>query len=252
MYSIDKQRFGRFLATLRKEQGMTQKELAEKLYVSDKAISKWETGVSMPDVALLTPLAELLNVTVTELLSGQRLPEKALDTQQVEELMQQAITLGQTPSVPRRKRLVQYLLSLLLGAAQLLLLPLLGVPRQQLPAEHVLTIMGLGAIFGLYFFLFAPQRLPAYFDENKISSFSNGPVRLNLSGLVYFNNRNFPHILRVCRLWCAVATGASPLLYLLLSTALSALWSQYATQIWLVLVLGGLFLPIVIVGRKYE
>lgn len=51
MFEIDKKAFGSFIAELRKEKGMTQKELAEKLFVSDKAVSKWETGGSIPDVA---------------------------------------------------------------------------------------------------------------------------------------------------------------------------------------------------------
>lgn len=52
MYKLDKENFGAFVAALRKEKGYTQKELAEKLYVSDKAVSKW-AGISVPDVALL-------------------------------------------------------------------------------------------------------------------------------------------------------------------------------------------------------
>ena len=48
MFEIDKKEFGCFLAELRKEKGFTQKELAEKLFVSDKAVSKWETGGSIP------------------------------------------------------------------------------------------------------------------------------------------------------------------------------------------------------------
>lgn len=66
MFEIDKQRFGKFVAELRKEKGVTQKELAKELFISDKAISKWETGVSIPDTALLVPLANLLGVSVTE------------------------------------------------------------------------------------------------------------------------------------------------------------------------------------------
>lgn len=46
MFTIDKQKFGAFVAQLRKERGLTQREVAERLYISDKAVSKWETGVS--------------------------------------------------------------------------------------------------------------------------------------------------------------------------------------------------------------
>ena len=65
--ALDKEKVGAFLAQLRKEKGYTQKELAEKLWVSDKAVSKWERALSMPDIALLTPLARCLGVSVTEL-----------------------------------------------------------------------------------------------------------------------------------------------------------------------------------------
>ena len=65
MYELDKARFGSFVAQLRKEKGLTQKALAQQLFISDKAVSKWETGVSVPDTALLIPLAEALGVTVT-------------------------------------------------------------------------------------------------------------------------------------------------------------------------------------------
>ena len=60
MYELDKKKFGSFVARLRREQGLTQKELAQDLYISDKAVSKWETGVSIPDTALLVPLAQKL------------------------------------------------------------------------------------------------------------------------------------------------------------------------------------------------
>ncbi len=71
MYEIDKKKFGAFIAEHRKEKGYTQKELSERLFISDKAVSKWETGVSIPDAALWIPLADLLDVTGTELLMCQ-------------------------------------------------------------------------------------------------------------------------------------------------------------------------------------
>ena len=63
-------KIGPFIRQLRKERHMTQKELASRLNVTDKAVSKWELGTSLPDVALLLPLAEALGVSVTELLGG--------------------------------------------------------------------------------------------------------------------------------------------------------------------------------------
>ncbi|MCM1219907.1 MAG: helix-turn-helix domain-containing protein, partial [Lachnospiraceae bacterium] len=61
---------------MRKEQSLTQRELAEKLNISDKTVSKWETGNGLPEVGLMLPLCDLLNISVNELLSGERLNEK--------------------------------------------------------------------------------------------------------------------------------------------------------------------------------
>ena len=70
-YPMDNKKFGEFIAQLRKEKHLTQKELAERLFISDKAVSKWERGLSMPNVSMLIPIAEALGVTVTELLRGE-------------------------------------------------------------------------------------------------------------------------------------------------------------------------------------
>ncbi len=64
--------FGNFLYELRKEKGMTQTELAGKLGVTNKAVSKWETGEAMPETGLLMPLSEIFGVSIDELLSGKR------------------------------------------------------------------------------------------------------------------------------------------------------------------------------------
>ena len=69
---------GKFISELRKEKGLTQKELAEKLKVTDKAVSKWETGRSAPDIALLTALSEILGVTVIEILQGEKIETEKL------------------------------------------------------------------------------------------------------------------------------------------------------------------------------
>lgn len=72
MFNIDKKKFGAFVAVLRKEKGITQKELSEQLCISDKAVSKWETGKGLPEVSLMLPLCASLGITVNDLLSGER------------------------------------------------------------------------------------------------------------------------------------------------------------------------------------
>ncbi len=64
--------FGNFLYALRKEKGMTQADLAQALGVTNKAVSKWETGEAMPETGLLLPLSRIFGVTVDELLAGKR------------------------------------------------------------------------------------------------------------------------------------------------------------------------------------
>ncbi|MCI8326702.1 MAG: helix-turn-helix domain-containing protein [Lachnospiraceae bacterium] len=67
---------GKFIAKERKRKGYTQKQLSEKLEISDKTISKWERGNGFPEVSLLLPLCNELDITVNELLSGERVSEK--------------------------------------------------------------------------------------------------------------------------------------------------------------------------------
>lgn len=68
---MDHQKIGCFIAALRREKGWTQRELATRLGVTDKAVSRWETGKGLPDISLLRPLSEALGVSVNELLSGE-------------------------------------------------------------------------------------------------------------------------------------------------------------------------------------
>lgn len=66
------EKMGQFISELRKSKNMTQKDLADKLHITDKAVSKWERGLSCPDISLLTSIAGVLGVTVGELLNGER------------------------------------------------------------------------------------------------------------------------------------------------------------------------------------
>lgn len=93
MENIDKKQFGSFIAEVRKEKGMTQQDLARKLNISAKAVSKWETGVSLPDINLLMPIAEVLEVSTAELLQGKHLPTQ-IEPVEIEKIVQKTITIS--------------------------------------------------------------------------------------------------------------------------------------------------------------
>ena len=84
---MDQIKIGKFIASCRKEQGMTQASLAEKLGISDRAVSKWETGKSMPDSGIMLELCALLKINVNELLSGERIMAEAYDKRAEENLL---------------------------------------------------------------------------------------------------------------------------------------------------------------------
>ena len=71
---MDQAKIGGFIAQRRKELGLTQAELAEKLAVTDKAVSKWETGRGLPDPGLFEPLCDALGVSLAELFAGEKVP----------------------------------------------------------------------------------------------------------------------------------------------------------------------------------
>ena len=84
---MKKQTPGRMVAALRKEKGMTQLELAEQMGVTDKAVSKWERDLSFPDVSSLPKLAEILGVTVEELIQAKGEGKPVPAPQKVEQML---------------------------------------------------------------------------------------------------------------------------------------------------------------------
>ena len=67
---MDQEKVGRIIKTLRKDKGMTQRELSEMLNVTDRAVSKWERGLGCPDVSLLTSLSEIFSVDIESIIEG--------------------------------------------------------------------------------------------------------------------------------------------------------------------------------------
>ena len=126
---MKQQTFGATVAALRKERGMTQLELAEQMGVTDKAVSKWERDLSLPDTASLPKLAETLGVTVDELMLGKPAGPAA----------------DASPAPSEAARLVPLILqgvALAMGVAVTALSAL-----HQLDAEAALPMLGLGLAF---------------------------------------------------------------------------------------------------------
>lgn len=83
---MDMSKMGVFLQELRKEQGLTQEQLGEKLHISGKTISRWETGTYMPPLEMLLALSELYGVSMNELVAGERLTPEELPVKAEENL----------------------------------------------------------------------------------------------------------------------------------------------------------------------
>ena len=88
---MKKQTFGRMISSLRKEKGMTQLELAEKMGVTDKAVSKWERDLSFPDINSIPKLAEVFEVSIDELMQVKSETKDNITKNKVEEIVDTAL-----------------------------------------------------------------------------------------------------------------------------------------------------------------
>lgn len=109
---MDSEKTGRLIANLRGEKGLTQKELAARLGVTGAAVSKWENGKGFPDISLLEPLSQALDVSITALLSGER------DAQATDPLLTQVVDLS-VAQKKRRQKLFNWILAITVAALYL-------------------------------------------------------------------------------------------------------------------------------------
>lgn len=111
---MEAKEFGRFIAGMRKEKKMTQAELAEKIHVTDKAVSRWERGLGFPDIQTIEPLAQALGISVLELMRSERqekakeeaAPEIQYTQKEVAEMLQNAGDISRQLFWLRRSRTV--------------------------------------------------------------------------------------------------------------------------------------------------
>ena len=97
---MNKERLGDFIGSERKNLGLTQRDLAARLHVTDKAVSKWERGLSYPDVTLLEPLAAALDLTVEELMACRRQAAKGAEETMQSLLVSPVTACGRSGGAP--------------------------------------------------------------------------------------------------------------------------------------------------------
>ena len=112
---MDQVKIGQFIKAIRKEKDLTQREVAESLSISEKTISKWETGNGLPDVSLMLPLCELLEISVNELLSGERLDEKRY----LEKAEQNIMSLIEEKAEAKKKLIISIIIAVITSLAGL-------------------------------------------------------------------------------------------------------------------------------------
>ena len=105
---------GKFISQKRKEKSLTQEQLAEKLGVSNKTVSKWETGKCMPDYSVVKTVCDELEITVAELMDGEKSEEKSVRTYDEEQIMD---LLKKTQNLEKQKELLYGILLIVMGIA---------------------------------------------------------------------------------------------------------------------------------------
>lgn len=117
---MDAKRTGSFIAEMRKGKNMTQAELAAKLQVTDKAVSRWERGVGYPDITLLEPLAGQLGVTVLDILRGEKTFPDKMTGEETEQTVAETVRLAAVQRRQAVRRVILLAIVMLIGAAMLI------------------------------------------------------------------------------------------------------------------------------------
>ena len=117
---MDVKRTGSFIGEMRKGKNMTQAELAAKLQVTDKAVSRWERGVGYPDITLLEPLAGQLGVTVLDILRGEKTFPDKMTGEETEQTVAETVRLAAVQRRQAVRRVILLAIVMLIGAAMLI------------------------------------------------------------------------------------------------------------------------------------
>ncbi len=147
---MNQKQIGRYIAEKRRIKNLTQAQLAERLGISDKTVSKWECGRSMPDYALIQSLCETLDISVSELIEGK---EASLHERQLMEL------LRRTQELERQNGILHGVIMLIFGIALQALAPhFVGSPMQDLLSGIILGLSVGILLLGIYLIFQAMQK----------------------------------------------------------------------------------------------
>ena len=147
---MNQKQIGRYIAEKRRIKNLTQAQLAEQLRISDKTVSKWECGRSMPDYALIQSLCETLDISVSELIEGK---EASLHERQLMEL------LRRTQELERQNGILHGVIMLIFGIALQALAPhFVGSPMQDLLSGIILGLSVGILLLGIYLIFQAMQK----------------------------------------------------------------------------------------------
>ena len=131
---MDNVKTGALIKQLRRDKGMTQKDLAGQLHITDRAVSKWERGISAPDISLLEPLSEILGVSVVELIRGELAESAAPEAESAARE-----TLDYSRSELRRRTRTLRLRHLLIALGGVLLAALIALASLIIPGGNLFT-----------------------------------------------------------------------------------------------------------------
>ena len=143
---MEQLRIGAFLKELRKEKDLTQEDLAEKLNVSGRTVSRWETGANMPDISLLVELVEFYGVSIPEIINGERKSETMN-----EEVKETALSLSDYAEEINKKikmRLFWLTVAALIGMIAFVAIEAMGLDTPNSLYERIASV-GLGLSFGM-------------------------------------------------------------------------------------------------------
>lgn len=166
---MDQIKTGKFIATLRKEKELTQEQLGEKLGITNKTISRWENGNYMPDIEMLSLLSKEFDVSINELISGERLLlddfKKAADNNLVTALNNSAFTLKEKIAFFKKKWLREHIATIALCIVAWLSIMIWAA--QKLKDSNYFVLLGaIGSALAVLFYVFLYNRMMIYVENN--------------------------------------------------------------------------------------